>query len=166
MTASIATRPQRPEDRDFLGLLYRSFRWDELAVLAHWSDVDKIAFLDQQFAAQYAHYAAHYGASEFLIIVADAAPIGRLAIDRSSPCEIRIVDIGLLPEWRGLGLGSGYLRAILDEATATDRAVTIHVEQFNPALSLYQRLGFTPVEARGPYWLMEWRARVDQANTA
>lgn len=163
---AIATRPQQPADRDFLSLLYRSFRWEELAPLAHWSDADKIAFLDQQFAAQYAHYAAHYPASEFLIIQADGAPIGRLAIDRTSPHEIRIVDIGLLPDWRGRGVGSGFLHRILDEAGKADKAVTIHVEQTNPALTLYRRLGFTAIEARGPYWLMEWRARVVQANTA
>jgi len=31
------------------------------------------------------------------------------------------------------------------------------VERFNPALRLYQRLGFRHVEDQGPYYLMEWR---------
>jgi len=43
--------------------------------------------------------------------------------------------------------------------------VTIHVEQFNPALGWYQRLGFVPVEDRGVYVLMRWSVD-DQVNTA
>jgi ribosomal protein S18 acetylase RimI-like enzyme len=35
--------------------------------------------------------------------------------------------------------------------------VTIHVEVFNPALRLYERLGFKKVAENGPYHLMEWR---------
>ena len=35
----------------------------------------------------------------------------------------------------------------------------IHVARFNPALRLYQRLGFTPIAGRGVDLFMEWRAR-------
>jgi hypothetical protein len=34
----------------------------------------------------------------------------------------------------------------------------IHVERFNPALRLYERLGFRPIEDKGVYLFMEWRA--------
>jgi hypothetical protein len=34
----------------------------------------------------------------------------------------------------------------------------IHVERFNPALRLYQRLGFRQIEDRGIYYFLEWLA--------
>ena len=43
------------------------------------------------------------------------------------------------------------------EAAAVGKALTIHVERFNPALRLYERLGFRTIEDKGVYQLMEWR---------
>jgi hypothetical protein len=34
--------------------------------------------------------------------------------------------------------------------------VTIRVERFNPALRLYERLGFSVAEDKGVYLLLEW----------
>jgi ribosomal protein S18 acetylase RimI-like enzyme len=50
------------------------------------------------------------------------------------------------------------------EGEASNRPLTIHVEVYNPAMRLYERLGFRPIEERGPYLLMEWRP--SQLNTA
>ena len=58
------------------------------------------------------------------------------------------MDIALLPEYRGRGIGTALLEELLVEADATGRRVTIHVERFNPARRLYERLGF--VEAGDP----------------
>ena len=69
--------------------------------------------------------------------------------------EIRIVDIALLPEHRGGGVGTALLRDLLAEADAAGKRVTIHVERFNPALRLYERLGFSVAEDKGVYLLLE-----------
>jgi GNAT superfamily N-acetyltransferase len=71
---------------------------------------------------------------------------------------ILIVDIALLPEFRGVGIGGALFRDLLAEAAETGRQVTIHVDKFNPALRLYQRLGFQIVQDAGADWRMEWRA--------
>jgi hypothetical protein len=42
--------------------------------------------------------------------------------------------------------------------------VRIHVERQNPALALYERLGFRLLEDRGVYLFLEWRA--EQPGTA
>ena len=75
----------------------------------------------------------------------------------ASSSSSRIIDIALLPEHRNGGIGSRLLRGLLDEAAEAGKPVRIHVEQLNPAMSLYRRLGFTRIEERGVYWLMEWR---------
>jgi len=78
------------------------------------------------------------------------APGGRLYVHRG-PSEIRVVDIALLPEYRGAGVGTSLLQDLLAEGDAAGKSVTIHVERMNPALRLYERLGFAVAEDKGVY---------------
>ena len=80
-------------------------------------------------------------------------PIGRLFLARWRT-EHRIVD----PAHRGTGLGTALLHDLLDEAAAAGTAVSIHVEKFNPAMSLYRRPGFVAAGEEGAYDLMRWEA--------
>ncbi|HEX6939117.1 MAG TPA: GNAT family N-acetyltransferase, partial [Longimicrobiales bacterium] len=74
-------------------------------------------------------------------------------------------DIALLPEHRGRGIGTALLEALIAEADAAGKPVSIHVEQYNPARRLYARLGFREVEDLGVYVFME-RPPGRQENTA
>jgi len=150
----LTLRPITPDDRDFLYRVYASTREQELAQV-DWDAAQKAAFLRMQFDAQYQDYQKNYSQARFQIILLDGQPIGRLYVDRWAN-EIRIVDIALLPEYRNRGLGTGYLKDILAEGQRAGLPVTIHVERFNPALHLYERLGFQPIEDKGVYWLMRW----------
>ncbi len=150
----LSLRREVETDVDFLRRLYISLRWDEL-VNVEWPKDQKIAFLESQFDSQRIHYGKYYSQGDFAIIERHGEAIGRLYLFRS-PSEIRIVDIGLLPEWRGQGLGTLLLNSVLAEGQAAGRKVSINVEVFNPARRLYDRLGFREVEQSGPYWLMEW----------
>jgi len=58
----------------------------------------------------------------------------------------------LLPAHRNQGTGSALLNDILAEATAVTQPVRLHVERFNPARRLYERLGFTVI-GEGPIYL-------------
>lgn len=154
---AIALRPIAPEDRDILRRIYASTRAEELAPL-DWDEARKAAFLAMQFDAQHAHYQEHYPLAAFDLILLDGQPIGRLYVDQWAD-QIRIVDIALLPEYRGQGIGTAFLRAIIDEGRRLALPVTIHVERLNPALHLYHRLGFRTIEDKGVYLLMEWSPR-------
>jgi ribosomal protein S18 acetylase RimI-like enzyme len=72
------------------------------------------------------------------------------------PDEIRVMDIALLSAFRKQGIGSALLRQTLEEAARSSLPVTIHVERFNPALHLYERLGFRLEEDKGIYLFMKW----------
>jgi ribosomal protein S18 acetylase RimI-like enzyme len=148
-------RPARPDDAGFFQRLYASTREEELRAVP-WDGARKESFLRQQFEAQTRHYAQHHPDAEVRVVEVDDRPAGRLSLDRRAD-EVRIVDVSLLPEHRGAGVGSALLRDVLAEAQAARRRVTIHVERFNPALRLYDRLGFTPVEDKGVYLFLEWR---------
>src|ERR1700724_4892838 len=138
-----------PEDEQFLRAVYASTRAEELARVP-WSDEQKRAFIDHQFAAQDAHYRQHYPTAQYSIIEVRDAPAGRLYVDRWEE-EIRIMDIALLPEHRRVGIGTKLLGQLQDEARAAGKALTIYVEKFNPARCLYQRLGFQQIEDQGVY---------------
>ena len=152
----ISLRPITPEDDSFLRRLFASTRAEELAITG-WSDEQKAAFCRMQFDAQSAHYRAHYGDGSFDIIERDGAAAGRLLVWRSGK-EILIVDIALLPEHRGAGIGTKFLRELQDEARSAGKPLTIHVERYNPARQLYERLGFKIVEEQQVYLLMEWES--------
>jgi ribosomal protein S18 acetylase RimI-like enzyme len=82
-------------------------------------------------------------------------PAGRLYVDRR-PGDLRIVDVALLPEFRGRGIGEALIRDLQRAAAAEGRIVSIHVELTNPAARLYERLGFVLAEDLGVYRRMEW----------
>ncbi len=151
----IALRPTDTADEAFLLEVYASTRADELA-LTSWSDEQKDQFVRMQFTAQDRYYREHFTAASFEVILIDDERVGRLYVDRT-PTEIRIVDIALLPPYRGRGIGSQLIETLQAEARARDHPLRIHVERFNPALRLYQRLGFTIVQHGDVYLLMEWK---------
>ena len=71
--------------------------------------------------------------------------------------EIRLVDIALLAEARGRGIGAKLIANLLARATSEAKPVRLHVEKSNPALRLYQRQGFQIIEDTGAQFFMEWR---------
>jgi GNAT superfamily N-acetyltransferase len=148
-------RTATPEDEQFLRAVYASTRAEELARVP-WSDEQKRGFTDMQFAAQDADYRRNYPDAQYSVIEVQGIAAGRLYVDRCKK-EIRIIDIALLPEHRRAGIGTKLLRALQDEACSAGKALTIHVEKFNPARSLYQRLGFQQIEDKGVYLLLEWK---------
>jgi len=109
-----------------------------------------------QFSAQDGFYREHFPDATFDVVTVDGIPAGRLYVDRRA-AEIRIIDIALLPEYRGHGIGTALLTPILDEADRTGKTVSIHVEHQNPARRLYDRLGFVKIEEQGVYQLLERR---------
>jgi len=151
---SIYLRPIDAADIDFLYSVYASTRAEEMTRV-DWTIEQQEAFLHMQFRAQTQFYVENYPGAEFQVIMLNDQPVGRLYIHRRDS-EIRIMDIALLPDQRNAGIGSTLLQDILDQGKELNLPVTIHVEQFNPALRLYQRMGFQPKEEKGVYLLMEW----------
>jgi ribosomal protein S18 acetylase RimI-like enzyme len=152
----IRLRPVEPADEEFLRTLYESTRQDELALLP-WGPAQRAAFVDMQFRAQAASYQTDFPAAEFGVVLVDGEAAGRLSVDRSGPV-IEVLDIALLPDFRGAGTGTGLLTELLREASASERPVRLHVDTTNRARQLYERLGFRVVEDLGVYLLLEWTA--------
>jgi ribosomal protein S18 acetylase RimI-like enzyme len=88
------------------------------------------------------------------VIVVGGEPAGRLYLDRSGS-ELHVLDIALLPPFRGRGIGSRLLGQLAAEADAASVPLTVYVEKQNPARRLYERLGFREVDEGPVYLLME-----------
>ena len=151
----IALRPFVESDLLFLFHVYAASRDREMALLTHWSDAEKEAFLQDQFRLQHSHYQTHYPDARFDLILDQSNAIGRLYVAELKS-EIRLMDIALLPEYRGQGIGSALMQELMERAAASGKLVSLHVEEYNPARRLYERLGFQMVGDAGLYKLMHW----------
>lgn len=154
--ARLGFRPIADDDLPFLYRVYASTRAEELAPVP-WSEAQKAAFLTMQFQAQHTEYQRNYLGAAWLVIMRADEPVGRLYLDRGE-FEHCVIDIALLPEHRGHGLGAAIMADLMDEAGRAGKRLSIHVEKFNPAMHLYRRLGFQTVEDKGVYDLMHWSA--------
>jgi GNAT superfamily N-acetyltransferase len=141
LAAGLSLRPVADADRPFLERLYRLVRWEEFAPTG-WPDATKTAFLAQQFDFQRRQYEQVYGGAEFHLIVQGDEPIGRIYVDRTGR-DLALIEISLLPEWRGRGIGAALLEQLQQEVGAGLRdRVSLQVTPENPARRLYQRMGF------------------------
>ena len=156
LRAGLALRPITPADEPFLLGLYASTRAEELAQV-EWPPGLQEAFLRQQFAAQQAHYQSCFPDGEHQIILRDGAPIGRIYLERSAE-RLHLLDIALLPDARGQGVGDALMADLIAEAATRALPITLHVYQLDVrVLAWYQRLGFGVVGGSGMYYLMERR---------
>jgi GNAT superfamily N-acetyltransferase len=155
---NITLRPVGPGDQDFLVQVYASTRAEEMAMVP-WTDEERQLFVRSQFSAQQRHYAEKYTNANHDVILSNGGQVGRLYVARLEK-EIRIVDLTLLPQERNKGIGSYLLQQLLEEARSGGKPTTIYVEEFNPSLNLFKRLGFNEQDKHGFHLLMEWTPAV------
>ena len=136
----IVARPIESGDMVFLESLYAGIRAGELAA-SGWPP-DRIRhFLAMQFNLQHRYYQEHHAGADFLILLREDRPVGRIYW-REQGDEACLIDVSLLPAERGRGIGTAFLRLLTARADEHDKDIVLHVEPFNPALRLYRRFGF------------------------
>ena len=146
-------RAEHPDDEAFRLKLFRETHGGVLAGLDP-ALVDTL--LAQQFAGQTMTYRARYpDARRDIVEDAAGAPIGRMVVDQTSEA-ITLVDIALLADHRGRGIGTRLVRDLIDEAQAAGVPVRLSVRVDNPARRLYARLGFVEVGASDVDVAMRW----------
>lgn len=170
----LAFRPAQRSDEPWLRMLFASSQ-PALCALAALPDDLGQRLLQMQYDARQAQYGARWPRAVQQLILAPLAvnlaashddqdcaaqaqspepgtgtrpgtAVGMVWTVRSTSA-IHVLDMALLPPWRGLGIGSRCLRALLDQAAVEQRAVKLQVARDNPARRLYARLGFVPDDA-------------------
>jgi ribosomal protein S18 acetylase RimI-like enzyme len=150
-TPSWRLRPADPTDRPVLA--------GALALAADWRPGARPRSVDEVLAEpSLAHYVTRWGGdgdAGVVAVDADDRPLGATwwrflpaddpgygFVDEATP----EVAIGVVPEARSRGVGSALLDALVTEARRRSLpALSLSVEQDNPAVALYRRLGFVPV---------------------
>lgn len=136
----ITLRECAPADQDFLMRLFTCTRAVEFAGM-NLPEAQLNALLRMQFMAQDHSYRSHYPDADFMIVLRDGAPAGRLYVHENN-VELSLIDISLLPEVQHQGVGTALLKALCAYADRKALPIRLHVARNNPAQRLYARFGF------------------------
>ena len=149
----IQLRPVEEKDAEFIEAVYRTTREAELN-LTNWSEYQKIAFINMQSTAQLTEYKTKFPGVRFQVIIYNKKDAGRFFTCETEN-DIRLLDITILPEFTGQGIGTNLLHRLIQRSNKVQKKISLHVIASNPALKLYQRLGFVFIKNDGFYYYME-----------
>lgn len=150
----LTLRPATADDDALLFELFASTR-EEFNFL---EETQKQAILKMQYDARRFQYEEGYPQAEASIILLDGRPAGRMLVDEGEHA-IMLVDIAVLPEYRGAGIGTQVLQNLLKRAVNARKPVKLQVFKSNPAQRLYERLGFSQVGEQSMYCEMIFEPR-------
>jgi ribosomal protein S18 acetylase RimI-like enzyme len=148
----LALRPALESDRDFLRQVFISTRAAEFAG-SDWTPAQIDDLLVQQFSLQDTYYRRHYPQAHFDLVTCNGTDAGRL-YHHWGGTEVRLIDIALASSYRGVGLGTQLMQALVAEAARRGLAASLYVEMENPVRALYRRLGFVKAGENGVYEIM------------
>ena len=158
----IELRPEVKKDTAFIEAVYRSAREAELN-LTNWTEQQKSAFALMQCMAQLSEYKIKFPGALFQVIVFNKRNAGRLYTWETDN-EIRLIDITLLPQFRGRFIGTALLKDLVKRSDKVQKKISLHVDPTNPALHLYQRLGFIHIKNNGRHYYMERNPGLNNGN--
>jgi GNAT superfamily N-acetyltransferase len=149
----ITLKTVEAKDQLFIEKLYRSTRENELN-FTNWTEEEKNIFCLSQMFAQLAEYKNKYKDATYQVIIYKKKPVGRLYLNESDK-ETRVLDISILPAFRGRGIGRSILTDIIKKARQKNKITTLNVAIGNPAKKLYESIGFKKISASNTHEYME-----------
>ena len=142
-----ALRPARPGDFDYCAGLY----FEEME--------NTIKELNLNMDAQFAGFRQRWDVMQVRIITLDGTDIGWLQsfVKDDALFVAQLFVDGAL---RRQGIGTEVVKGLIEEAARAGRAVTLGVVKTNPALRLYERLGFCTTDEDERKFYMRCDGRV------
>ncbi|GAA0381834.1 GNAT family N-acetyltransferase [Bacillus horti] len=145
------------EDESTLFQLYVASRKGEFANLG-WSECEIENLLQVQYTAQQNSYQQLFPQAKMDMVKHKNIPIGRM-ITNTTQHALHLVDIFIIPEYRGKEFGTALLRILQDRASKRALPIQLQVLMGNPAQRLYERCGFYVTAEQAPSLTMQWEDR-------
>jgi ribosomal protein S18 acetylase RimI-like enzyme len=159
MNGILKLRPMDPDDEPFLREMRAELDTERLGIQYWGPEQPKLAqqVIDLQFRGHAAHYKKVKDDWETKdnIIELDGKPVGRFIISGDGH-EIRLCDIAVKREYRGLGIGKIILDMTKKECVQSKRPLRLHVDKMNSAYFFYINEGFRVIEDKVTHYYMEW----------
>ena len=142
---TVSTRLEAEADEPFLRRLIIAEVAENL-MASSWPEAIRDNLLDMQYRARRNSIRANFPQAESLLVLLDGQNAGWLVVDGTEGTqkdELRLVEILLLPDHRGKGVGSQLIRDLLLTAERAHLPLRLSVDVRNAAaIRLYERLGF------------------------
>lgn len=152
---NVTTRPAVATDSCFLLELYASAYQDELDTIG-WSIGSQRTFVIMQAQTREWELIRRHPQLDRLTICVDGVPAGRMLVSRTA-IVIHLIDVCLLPVWRGRGIGTRLVKELLEEAAAAEVPMRVRVPKESRVAAVCIELGFTEPLDCGTEWLLTRR---------
>jgi ribosomal protein S18 acetylase RimI-like enzyme len=147
------------EDEPFLRRLVVETVAAELGASA-WPEPMRTHLLGVQYESRRQSHRLNFPGADSQIIRFDGADVGWIVVN-TLPDEVRLVEIMIMPELRGRGIGTAVVREILAAAGDAGKPVRLSVNLMNrAAIRLYERLGFRRTGGDDVQQFMEFHGNV------
>jgi ribosomal protein S18 acetylase RimI-like enzyme len=132
-------RPETPDDEPFLRTLMIETLAEQLAAWS-WPEQIRAPLLETQYQVQRQGWRSR-GGSSMIVLQADEAVGWYVTVESAD--EIRLLNLMVLAQYRGQGIGSAILCTLLTASDAAGKPLRLAVlVNNNRAMQLYERLGF------------------------
>jgi ribosomal protein S18 acetylase RimI-like enzyme len=150
----VTLRPESPWDEPFLRALIYATIAGELGA-SQWPEPMRSHLLGIQYTARRQSHRTNFSEAASYIIDADGSDAGWTVVT-TLPQQIQLVEIMVLPELRGRGIGTAAISQVLSTAAVAAKPVRLNVNVTNhAAIGLYQRLGFRTIDGDEVQRVME-----------
>ncbi len=141
----VRLRAETAEDAPFLAGLFAA-RAAAVLRAAGLAQAQVAQLVAMQHQAQTGSYRAAFPGARFLIVEQDGTPVGRLVED-DEPGGVHVVDIALLPERQGRGIGAALIADLQRRQAERGGYVRAQAAADNArSRAMFARLGFTATQ--------------------
>lgn len=144
---NMTTRPASHDDIDFMRTSYLATQKPLLEKLPHFDEEALISRFQKSLLLD-----------DVEIVLVDDQRAGWLQLTRT-PDLIEVAQLHIMPDFQNQKIGSTLVQHVLEEASSTGKRAKLAVIKGNPALALYQRLGFEIYQEDAIKHHLQWLPR-------